>query len=126
MASPQLSQCDLPGDANLSNYVTVARLLYPLLSLDEFARLCLTCSSLQAFARSHSAFQEAALGSRILWLTRQLDQQPYGKQGVFTMTCSLRSHCLGLLLSERLQDRPWRGEDLERLVLVYDMILRQA
>jgi hypothetical protein len=59
----------------MSDYALVASLLYPLLQVDEFARLCSTCSALQALARRHEAFQAAALGSRTLNLTQQLNQQ---------------------------------------------------
>jgi len=113
------------------DYAAVASLLYPLLALDEFARLCLACRLLQALARGHRAFQAATLGSRILWLARQLDQQQHeytehlGTQGTVTMRSSLESHCLALLLNDR-QARPWRGADLARLVQIFDRMLRSA
>ena len=111
----------------MSDYATAARLLYPLLAVDEFARLCATCRALQALARSHETFQAAAVGWRILNLTQHLDHQRReyteplpNKQ----LSVRLQSHCLELLMQNR-GNRPWRGRDLE-LVAIYDAALRCA
>jgi len=111
------------------DYALAASLLYSLLAVDEFARLCSTCRALQALSRSHAAFQAAALGSRILWLTQLLTQQQHVYQEtrsecVATLRYSLRSHCLALL--QMPSNRPRCGRDLERLVAIYDGIMRHA
>ena len=111
----------------------LAGLLYPHLAPGDFGRLCLTCTALQTFARGHSEFQaivqEAKLGARILELVQKLDKherhyvEDLSEQKT-SLTVSLESHCLALLLNDR--QRAWRGNDLARLVLIYDCILSSA
>jgi hypothetical protein len=107
--------------------VMLASLLYPYLTLGDFGRLCLTCSALQAFARRHKEFQEATLNYRILGLMRQLDQQTHKyTQEESTMEINLKSHCLTLLLCNPQKDKPWRCEDLDRLIFIYEKIFRRG